>query len=170
MLTIWFTLPHKLTNCVCRPGKAFMPLSGNFARGAALAGPTNHHWPDKAFMPPSGNLPGALRLPGLQTITGRVRRLRRHPAIFARGAALAGPTNHRRPDKAFTPPSGNFARGAALTGPTNHHRPGKAFTPPSGNFARGATLAGPTNHRLPILSRIVRAIFAPDHRNFSCLR
>ncbi|AVE69483.1 hypothetical protein EVY06_07885 [Citrobacter koseri] len=48
-------------------------------------------------------------------------------------------------------------------------RPDKAFMPPSGNFARGATLAGPM-HSLPILSRIARAIFAPDHRNFSCLR
>ncbi|AYY72751.1 hypothetical protein EGX86_02130 [Citrobacter koseri] len=48
-------------------------------------------------MPPSGNLPG--------------------------GAKLTGPTNHRRPDKAFMPPSGNLPGGAALTGPTNHRRP-----------------------------------------------
>ncbi|ABV13406.1 hypothetical protein CKO_02284 [Citrobacter koseri ATCC BAA-895] len=44
-------------------------------------------------------MPGALRLPGLQTIVRPDKALaaiRQH----ARGAALAGPTNHRRPDKA----------------------------------------------------------------------
>ncbi|PNO79222.1 hypothetical protein MC77_009825 [Citrobacter koseri] len=38
----------------------------------------------------------------------------------------------RRPDKAFTPPSGDMPGGAALAGHTNHRRPDKAFTPPSG--------------------------------------
>ncbi|RZA62110.1 hypothetical protein EVX99_14395 [Citrobacter koseri] len=41
---------------------------------------------------------------------GRIRRLRRHPAIMMPGGAvLTGPTKaqYRRPDKALTPPSGN---------------------------------------------------------------
>ncbi|PNO79564.1 hypothetical protein MC77_011700 [Citrobacter koseri] len=56
--------------------------------------------------------------------------------------ALTGPTmcSSRRPDKAFTPPSGIMSGGAVLTGHAmcSSRRPDKAFTPPSGIMSGGA--------------------------------